>query len=278
MAAPSRRAGTLPTLLDSFVLHRYDWSESSLILELFTRERGRLAVIAKGAKRPYSQLRTVLMPFQRVQVLLARSPADEQGEIHVLRQAEWVGGGPVMPAASLFQGFYLNELLMKLLARNDAHPALFDAYLATLPALAHGDELLAQAALRAFELRLLVDSGVLPDLGLTTLGHQTVDPEGRYALRPEVGVVPVAGEMQALLGVELLRLQRAIEADAMPALQGACAGCLPALRPMLRQWLHYHLGSSTLRTREVMHSVQRLLDTAPNRSEPEAPTTRRVPR
>ena len=278
MAAPPRRSGAAPTWLDSFVLHRYDWSESSLILELFTRERGRLAVIAKGAKRPHSQLRTVLMPFQRSQVLLARSPADDQGEIHLLRQAEWVGGGPVMPPASLFQGFYLNELLMKLLARNDAHPALFDAYLATLPALAHGDELLAQAGLRAFELRILVETGVLPDLGLTTLGHQPLDPAGRYALRPEVGVLPAADDTAALLGSELLRLQAAIETPSMPGLQSACASCLPALRPMLRQWLHYHLGSSTLRTREVMHSVQRLLEPAPNRPAPDAPSTRRVPR
>ena len=61
MASRSVRA---PAMLQSYVLHRYDWSETSLILDLFTREDGRLAVAAKGAKRPHSQLRAVLLPFQ----------------------------------------------------------------------------------------------------------------------------------------------------------------------------------------------------------------------
>lgn len=273
---PSRRAAAPPTALDSFVLHRYDWSESSLILELFTRERGRLAAIAKGAKRPTSQLRTVLMPFQRAQVLLARTPVDENSEIQLLRQAEWTGGGPVMPAAALFQGFYLNELLLKLLARNDAHPSLFDTYVDTLPALAHGNETVAQAGLRAFELRVLLETGVLPDLSVTTLGHQDLKATQSYALRPEVGVVPVGDDGPALSGAELQALQQALEQGTTRDLQAACGVCLSALRPMLRQWLHYHLGTSSLRTREVMHSVQRLLETAPLQAS-EAPTAAKRP-
>ena len=64
--------------LQAYVLHHYDWSESSLILDLFTRERGRMAVAAKGAKRPYSQLRVVLLPFQRLHVSLGRSADDDR--------------------------------------------------------------------------------------------------------------------------------------------------------------------------------------------------------
>ena len=158
----SRGRAAVTSHLDAYVLHRYDWSESSLILELFTRERGRIAVAAKGAKRPYSQLRAVLLPFQRIQVSLGRSPADEHAEIHNLRQAEWAGGGPMLSGAALFSGFYLNELLLKLLARHDPHPALFDAYRGTLPALAAGHEGLAQAALRGFELLLLRETGLAP--------------------------------------------------------------------------------------------------------------------
>ena len=91
----TRRAAPL---LQAFVLHRYDWSESSLILDVLTRERGRLAVAAKGARRPYSQLRPVLLPFQRVLMTLARSPA-EGAEVHTLRQAEWAGGLPPLGRA-----------------------------------------------------------------------------------------------------------------------------------------------------------------------------------
>ena len=73
----------------AYLLHRYDWSESSLILDLFTRDRGRLTVAAKGAKRPYSQLRPVLLPFQRLSVLVSQPPRDESVDIFTLRSAEW---------------------------------------------------------------------------------------------------------------------------------------------------------------------------------------------
>jgi recombinational DNA repair protein (RecF pathway) len=102
------------------VLHSWDWSETSLIVELFTRERGRVVVVAKGAKRPYSQLRPVLLPFQRLQVQLGRPPADERrGAPAALGRA---GRRPADAGRrALFAGFYLNELLLKLLARQDPH-------------------------------------------------------------------------------------------------------------------------------------------------------------
>src|SRR5512139_3740517 len=138
------RAARPPASLAAFVLHHYDWSESSVILDLFTRELGRLAVVAKGAKRPYSQLRPVLLPFQRLQVSLGKPPkaegAGEVSEVQTLRAAEWAGGAAMLTGAALFSGFYLNELLMKLLARSDPHSALFDLYAQTLPTLADADE------------------------------------------------------------------------------------------------------------------------------------------
>jgi DNA repair protein RecO (recombination protein O) len=155
--------------LASYVLHHYDWSESSLILDLFTREQGRIAVAAKGAKRPFSQLRSVLLPFQRLQISLGRPPAgDDTREVQTLRAAEWAGGHPMLTGPALFSGFYLNELLMKLLARHDPHAALFDAYAATVARLAEGDEAEPQAALRAFEIVLLKEIGLLPDLATET--------------------------------------------------------------------------------------------------------------
>ena len=119
------RAARASATLSAYVLHHYDWSESSLILDLFTREQGRLAVVAKGAKRPYSQFRAVLLPFQRIQVGLGKPPKrtetepvdGAQPELQTLRSAEWVGGHAMLTGAPLFSGFYLNELLMRLLAR-----------------------------------------------------------------------------------------------------------------------------------------------------------------
>jgi DNA repair protein RecO (recombination protein O) len=260
--------------LEGYVLHRYDWSETSLILDVLTRERGRLAVVAKGAKRPSSQLRAVLMPFHPIQLTLAKSSADEQGEVQLLRQAEWQGGGVILPSAALFQGFYMNELLMKMLPRGDPHPALFSTYAQTLPALAHSDELLAQAALRAFELRMLQESGFLPELHVTTLGQQPLSGEQAYTLRPETGLVRVSDGQPAWAGSQWLQLQHALSQGTLQDLQRVCLGGLAVLKPVLRAMLHYHLGLQTLRTREVMHSVQRLLDTA---SRPRSSTPTRVP-
>jgi DNA repair protein RecO (recombination protein O) len=245
----------------AYVLHQYDWSESSLILDLFTRDLGRAAVAAKGAKRPYSQLRSVLLPFQRLNVALGRMPrGEEASEIQTLRSAEWAGSAAVLRGEALFSGFYLNELLMKLLARHDPHPALFDAYAATLPALAvPGDE---PAALRAFELTLLREIGLLPDLSMLTLTLDAVQPAARYALRPEVGITMAAAGEAALTGTQLVGLQAALDHGSMAALQAACVEPLSALKGSLRTLLHYHLGTPQLRTRQAMLDVQKLVEGA----------------
>lgn len=254
----------------AFVLHQWDWSETSLILDLFTRDQGRVAAVAKGAKRPYSQLRPVLMPFQRLQVMLGRSKAEKGGdgagegsEIVTLRAAEYAGAGRVLPPGQLMAGFYLNELLQKLLARDDAHEPVFDAYADTLQALAEAatDEAAAQAALRAFELLLLREIGVLPGLELDTATQGLVQPGRRYRLLPEAGLVRAGrDELAALDGAQWLALEAALAAHALGALRLACGTALAALRPQLRAQLHYHLGSPQLRTRQMMLDVRRLLD------------------
>jgi DNA repair protein RecO (recombination protein O) len=111
----------------AYVLHRYDWSESSLILEVFTRHRGRTALVAKGAKRPSSNFRPVLLPLQPLHLSWTQSASDS-AEIHPLKGAEWVGGHTMPTGEALLSGLYLNELLMRLLARDDAHSLLFDHY------------------------------------------------------------------------------------------------------------------------------------------------------
>jgi DNA repair protein RecO (recombination protein O) len=256
------RVPRAPAPLSAFVLHRYDWSETSVILDLFTREQGRVSVAAKGAKRPYSQLRSVLLPFQKINVSLGRAPKTElnnpqASDVQNLRSAEWAGGTAMLTGAALFSGFYLNELLMKLLGRHDAQPALFDAYAQTLPQLASTDDAQVQAALRAFELRLLHELGVLPDLSLTTLTLQAVQPEERYSLLPDAGVGQSRGETD-VPGAVLIGIEAALQHGSLPALQQACISALPELKTVLRGLLHYHLGSSVLRTRQVMQGLQQL--------------------
>ena len=265
----TRRAPAAP--LAAYVLHRWDWSESSLIVDLFTRERGRVAAAAKGAKRPTSQLRPVLLPFQRLQVVLGRTPEGES-DLHLLRGADWApltgqGAAPVPPlaGAALLRGFYANELLLALLARQDPHPALFDAYAATLAALAAagGEREAGAAALRAFELMLLRETGVLPDLATVTLTRAPVQAGGSYLLHPEAGVVDApAAAANALGGESLAALEAALAMRLPGALQAACAAVPAALRAQLRKLLQHQLGSRPLRTRQVMLELQRLLPPA----------------
>jgi DNA repair protein RecO (recombination protein O) len=253
----SPRAGALSQA--AYVLHRYDWSESSVIVDLFTREAGRVAVAAKGAKRPTSSLRAVLIPFQRIQVGFARAVRDDASasDIRNLRSAEWGGGTPLRGGAALLSGFYLNELLMKLLARDDPHPALWDAYGASLPLLGGADE---AAALRAFELTLLSQTGHLPDLAHSTATQHGVDAVRTYELRPEGGLMPRGGaDESGIAGADWLALQAALGRGDIAALRQACAPVEPALRRQLRQCLAYHLGGAPLRTREVVHDLQPLL-------------------
>ncbi|MEJ6005791.1 DNA repair protein RecO [Paucibacter sp. AS339] len=253
-----------PSVQQAFVLHHYDWSESSLILDLFTREQGRMAVVAKGAKRPYSQLRPVLLPFQRIQVSLAKPAKTAAGEaaaeVVTLRGAEWVGGSTLPAGAALFSGYYMNELLLKLLARQDPHPQLFDAYADSLPHLHANEDAQSQSALRAFELRLLRELGLLPDLSLSTVTQAPLQPERRYMLNAEAGVLPPTAEAASFGADELVHLQAALLHGSMAALRQACAPILPALRSSLRGLLHYHLGQRPLRTRQVMLDLQKLTD------------------
>ncbi len=245
------------------MLHSWDWSETSLILDLFTRDQGRIAAVAKGAKRPYSQLRPVLMPFQRLLVLTTQPKAAagaEGADILLLRSAEYAGSGAMLPPARLFSGFYCNELLMKLLARADPHPGLFDAYADALQALAVADD---DAPLRAFELLLLRETGVLPDLALCTTTQDAVQPERSYRLDGDAGLMASNAADGSLPGSLCLAVQAALHANDHDALRQACQSALPALRSQLRALLHYHLGSPTLRTRQLMLDVRRLLDAAP---------------
>jgi DNA repair protein RecO (recombination protein O) len=146
---------------------------------------------------------------------------------------------------------------MKLLAREDPHPGLWNAYAQTLAALGGADE---SAVLRGFELRLLREIGLLPDLAHVTATQVPVQPDAAYGLRGEAGVAPAAADAVggALTGRHLLALQQALDDDNLAALQLACAAPAVALRQQLRALLAYHLGTTALRTRQVLLDLQTL--------------------
>ena len=231
----------------AYVLHRYDWSETSLILEVFTRQHGRLALAAKGVKRPTSSFRPVLLPLQPLAITYGG-----EGDVRTLKGAEWVGGHVMPTGEALLSGYYLNELLMRLLARDDPHPALFDVYAATVRLLASGEPEALQWALRGFELLLLRELGFLPALDVQTLSLQPLAPDDRYALVPEAGLQWVPPE-------ERQALQQALD-DPVPfaALLRECSDLLTLLQRPLRHLLNYHCGVGAFRTRQMMLDIQSL--------------------
>jgi DNA repair protein RecO (recombination protein O) len=239
----------------AFVLHRYDWSESSLILEVFTRNHGRIALVAKGAKRPTSSFRPILMPLQPLHVSYGGD-----AEIRTLKSAEWQGGHVMPTGDALLSGYYLNELLLTLLARDDPHPQLFDIYARVVQIIAseHGEVL--QAALRTWELLLLREIGLLPQLDLQTMTLGILEDEARYTLVPEGGLRQAqAEERGALTGLQWKRVQAALQDDApFTTTLRACAEMMAELKPQLRQLLHYHCGVRTLRSRQMMMDIQAL--------------------
>ena len=239
----------------AYVLHRYDWSESSLILDVFTRQYGRVALVARGAKKPSSSFRPILLPMQLLHVAFGGD-----AEIRSLKSAEWQGGHVMPTGDALLSGYYLNELLMRLLARDDPHPALFDAYAATVQLLASQNIDTLQLALRAFELRLLRDIGLLPMLDTETATLRPLQADMRYVLVAEAGLRQAHDDDRASLsGAQWQELQQALGDQALFSdTVRACISGLNELKIQLRALLHYHCGVKILKTRQLMMDLQAL--------------------
>ncbi|HEY8609392.1 MAG TPA: DNA repair protein RecO [Noviherbaspirillum sp.] len=227
-----------------FVLHSYPYKETSLIVEVFTRDFGRIALVAKGAKRPHSKLRGVLQTFQPLAVSWTG-----KAEVRTLTDAEWVGGMPPLEKSALLCGFYLNELLVKLLARDDPHPALFGQYIATLNELAHGEP--APIVLRRFERALLKETGVGSNLTLCTASGGPVLPDKLYVVDPERGPRPArpADDIPRVAGKTLLDMDRDDYSDAITQSQS---------KFLMRFLLAHHLGGAQLNTRQILIDLTQL--------------------
>lgn len=166
----------------AFVLHRRPYRESSFLVELFTKEYGRLTVIAKGVRKARSSHQGLLQPFVPLSVSWVG-----RGELMTLSDVEVRGEIKSLRGECLFAGFYLNELIMGLLERWDAHPALYTAYEKTISALQRDS--LEQKALRIFEKRLLEELGygILPKEEGSS--ESSFSPEKYYRFTPDQGFV-----------------------------------------------------------------------------------------
>jgi DNA repair protein RecO (recombination protein O) len=213
-------------LAPAYILHHRPYRDTSRILEVMTREHGRLSLFARGVRGPRAKLASTLQPFQLL--LLSWSG---RGEAAQLAAAESADHEPPLPASCLMAAFYLNELLMKLTTRHDPLPVLFDDYHATITGLRRGMAL--EPALRVFEKRLLDVLGYGLDLAMQAQTGRPIEPHGYYHFRPAQGLFPTVAEAAgALAGHSLLSLaneqlagSRELE-DARRLLQAALAQCL----------------------------------------------------
>lgn len=162
-----------------YVLHTYPYKETSLIVELFTRRFGRVALLARGSRRPRSAMRGVLLSFHPLRLSWSAS-----AELGNLIAAEWAGALQPLAGQGLMCGFYLNELVLRLLPRDDSHEALYDAYTEALFRLSSHE--IPSAVLRAFEKRLLAELGYAPLLDRDA-ASRPIDPEALYLYEPERG-------------------------------------------------------------------------------------------
>jgi DNA repair protein RecO (recombination protein O) len=228
-----------------YVLHTYAYRETSLVVETFTRSHGRVGMVARGAKRPRSALRGCLMAFQP----LALSWSG-RGELRVLLRAEWQGGQRRLQGSALLCGFYLNELLLKLLPREDAHEQLFLDYGEALARLAEAPE--PGAVLRRFEKALLRELGYALALDRDSASGERIDPDRFYAYEPERGPVAVNGAAHGglmLPGRTLLDIMRDDYSDPLTLQQA---------KALMRLLIGHRLEQKPLNSRRIFEELRQL--------------------
>ncbi len=235
----------------AFVLHAYPYRETSLIVEAFTANHGRVAMVARGAKRPRSETRGLLQAFQPLTLSWAGT-----GELKTLMKAEWRGGMPLPCGSALLAGFYVNELLLKLLAREDPHPTLFAEYAAALAALTERPGASEQAVvLRRFEMRLLAEMGYALALTHDVQSGEPVVPDGRYHYQFERGPQRVAATLVArepdargpiVRGATLVALTTQVFPDAETAAEA---------KRLMREVLDHYLEEKRIFSRRIVRDL-----------------------
>lgn len=228
-----------------YVLHTYPFKETSLVVELFARGFGRVATTAKGARRPRSAMRGMLQSFQP----LTATWSGKQ-ELKTLHSLEWGGGLLLLQGEALMCGFYLNELLLRLLPREDPHEALFEYYSATLKALASNQDL--ATTLRRFELKLLQELGYAIPL-YADVNDVPILETKTYRYEAEHGAIESSGMLSRydngvqLSGKTLLDMATDDYTNQQSQQQS---------KQLMRYLLAHYLGDKPLHTRQLLIDLQ----------------------
>lgn len=227
----------------AYILHHYDYRDTSQIIELFTRDYGRLSVISRGTRSAKSKLKSVLQVFRPLHVSWSG-----KGELPALTMAESTQAQlPQLSGKALPSAFYLNELLMRLLHRHDVHEDIFDLYHQTLYALAATDHL--EITLRLFEKQLLNCLGFGINLNTDAESGQSIDEEGYYVYYIEHGPVAVKSDEQHSLTHHLVIKGKSLLAFERNQLD--TDDNRKEIKSLMRLVLSYYLGDKPLKSREL---------------------------
>lgn len=227
----------------AYILHHRPFRDTSQILDILTRDHGKIAVVARGSRGARSRLAGVLRPFLPLRVSwVARS------DLGTLTGAEATGRPTGFGGDALLSAYYINELVLHFLHRHDPQPEVFALYAQAIDAL--GNSFSVAAALREFELEFLGLLGYAVTLDHAAGAQEPIDPRQYYDYRFEQGPVPVTRSEGALVfdGATLL---------AIGARQFDDADVLRAANRLLRAIIHHHLGGKELRSRKVLVDVHR---------------------
>jgi DNA repair protein RecO (recombination protein O) len=230
----------------AYVIHHHDYSETSLLLELFTRDHGRVGVIAKGARRAKGDRRALLNPFTSLRV-----DWSGKGDLGVLGNVEADGRQYSLSGESLYCGFYINELILRLLHRHDAHERLFSGYRQCLDHL--HDETPNDVALRRFEALLLQELGYGLVLDHDAFDNMPVDENALYEYVVDSGPRRV-GEVETNHSGALVHGRSLI---ALSYGQFSDEEVMQELKRLMRVLLARHLGDRPLNSRKLFQSLSR---------------------
>lgn len=229
-------------LAGAFVLHQRPFRNTSQIVDCITFEHGRIALVARGARRGRPGRRALLQPFLPLRLSWVR-----RGDLGSLTEVEAAGSAIDLNGDGLLAAFYVNELIMRLTARGDANQAIFSCYSDCLAELAIRPEI--SRTLRVFELRLLDALGYGLALDCDVQTGEPIQPDRRYRFEPERGPVeadPAAGGSELHWGRELISLRRELLAD---------DDSLRAAKRLLDRVLRLYLGDRPLRSRLVLKDI-----------------------
>jgi DNA repair protein RecO (recombination protein O) len=229
----------------AFVLHTYPFRETSLVVETFTRNFGRVGLVARGARRPKSALRGLMMAFQPLLLSWAGKT-----ELRTLYKAEWQGGIPQLQGRGLMCGFYLNELLLKFLAREDPHDTLFGVYQDAIAGLAQEAE--PAAILRRFEKNLLKELGYALILDHEADSGRPIDPGKHYTYAIERGPLELDAGTESpmdISGQTLIDLNNNDFTDTVTLAQS---------KLLMRFLVNHYLGNQELLTRQLLREMQQI--------------------